>query len=557
MRLLIVALFLGVVSLVGAQVSEVREVKSGNTVRDGGIFNPSQSLKVTLDPAKLGVGASPAADMAVKAQLDRLAKFTDAAQSGLVALRDYQLTRGGGPATARVSDALTLVLNALTLAEQTEVSARIEATVARVEPAQALVASTAVVFQYAEEKTEEIRRSLFATVPAVRVRLVLLRDPDQSRVPDAKFGILPGEESRKALQNFMESLKLPADFAGVTPGGVAEAIANKVKADAVTRFEGLRDRANVLMADYSSQIDRVVAGATGDAKAKWEAIRASLKEIGVQWETLKTDVKGLLEFDLKQANAAVLFEAQLNRVASGVELLISRIKAVEAAVNGALTGLNAAAMQAAAELKAVLVNVLASANQLLKEALVSANDLLRSVALMLNILDDMRVIGETLQDSADGTATFKNTKGTLEGLPTLRSYDQLTIRVESKGDSNPESVYKQVGEDYDIFAWAPNRWDNITALGFYTKSGTEKLGGAPILGQAFKFTNRSMSFQRLRNMMPGVGYSVIALDQDGDGQQEVGIGAMLTLLDDRLVGGYGYNTAGKGTYWYFGYRFRL
>lgn len=49
MRLLIVALFLGVVSLVGAQVSEVREVKSGNTVRDGGIFNPSQSLKVTLD----------------------------------------------------------------------------------------------------------------------------------------------------------------------------------------------------------------------------------------------------------------------------------------------------------------------------------------------------------------------------------------------------------------------------------------------------------------------------------------------------------------------------
>ena len=71
--------------------------------------------------------------------------------------------------------------------------------------------------------------NLKASVPTVQLRIALARDPDQSRVPDAKFGAFPNTTTRDAAKAVLKNLQ---DASGsVTPASALKAVATKYKAD--------------------------------------------------------------------------------------------------------------------------------------------------------------------------------------------------------------------------------------------------------------------------------------------------------------------------------------
>lgn len=545
---------LGILLVSGATaqtvISGVRA--SGREVRPGGIFDPDASITIDLDEARLRKALGlPANDAAVAGDLNALKTLTEASKSGLAALREVERT-GDQLSIDKVSEAFNAIGG---LFRQYGRADRLDRELKAVAPGAGYVLRlTSVYFEEAAQLADEIRIRLRKDVPKVRVRLALARDRDLSRGAEASFGILPGEESRTALSGFLAALELPGDPGAVTPDSLKNALVTRLRGNVETSYAALRPKVDTLAESYSKRIDEVIANSTGAAKTEWESIRTELDAVNVQWSGIKRGVQALTAAPSGSTADLPLFVSRANGLATDVNLLIAGLRAIRTRMDAAIPRLAGNAKGEATALRTLVREAFLAGEGLFKEAFGAAKDGLALAADLFNLVDKLEAIGETVRDAEGGTVTFKNSDGRLGDLPPIRSYDRLRIEVYDKPD-DPANA-KSLGDPYDVHAWRSNRLDNITALGFYTKSDSQ-WAGAPILGQAFKLTARNATFRTNRYLLPGFGYSVMALDQDGDGQTEIGVGAMLTLLDDKLVGGYGYNTSGGGGYWYAGFRFRL
>lgn len=551
MRLMLGLALVGLVGFAHAQpvITEVQEISSGRSVRDGGIFEPSSSLKVKVNVEAIRKKVQRSGDSErFDNRLQMLQTIGNAAGQGLAALNARQ---NGNINTGAVSDALNNAQDALDnrpdLEERLNKIIASSLRTAGSDPNRIYII-TALVFEELIKIGKELEQELLAEVRVLRVRMTLARDPDASRQPEAQFGILPSQESAAKVDALLGQLGVAEGAAGSNPETIRKALLNRMKAQGDTLVNGIKAKAEALVAGYRAKLNTAKGNLTGSAKENWDKIEDKLELIESSWTTIKSDFAAIGE----TSDTAIDFSARVNRIqniwtqANAMKTTLAELpEAIEAAARG-LSGLPKAAAE---ELRTLVANADADVKAFVKDAENVAFNAARAELATLNLIDDYQLIGERLKDLTDGEALFENNDGSLENLPKTRSYDRVRFEVIDGTE--------RVGSPYNVYAWKSGRLDNITALGFSPQKNSNKWESGVVLGQAFKLTDRKASFATNRNLLPGVGYSVMNLDADDDGEFEPGIGLMLTLLDDRIIGGYGYNLAGKGTYWYAGYRFRL
>lgn len=557
MRLLILlGLVLAAPLCAGQQVIErVREIPSGKEVARGGIFDPDAGLRVELNALELRKQLKvPGDDKEVAAVYRRLDAYAQSARKGVAALE--RAATGDPAAIGAVSDALNAVIQALgedNPAIKIKVNARIGA-----EAGGSLDKATRIAFEAASARADELRTQLFQEVPRVDVHLDLSRTTDTSREPDATFGILPGPDSRAALNAFIANFDTQGhNLRNVTPAGVWQGVVGKFKTDALATYNDLKTKADALAQGYAAKADAAAKGFVADspeAKA-WQGVAADAKAVADGWSTTKANAESLLASTAESQEAFNAFVTRANALSASVQDLQAKLTTLSDDLSHAPLPNATDAQRAEADLKKLASDALASAKLFVQQSVGSVGELVQTELAYLGLVDVLKSIAQTSAEARDGGVDFTTVDGRVPGLVPIHSYDRLRVTVQLATPTTGNAA-ADIGGAYDIWAWKRDRIDNVLAVGFYPRKDSNRWSVAPIVGQVYKFTLPSQSFAVNRNL-PGIGYSVALLDQDDDGQQEVGLGAMLSLFDDHLVGGYGYNLSGKGGYWYVGYRFPL
>ena len=550
MRLLTVILAIaGIISAALGQ-SVVASVKaSGRAVSSHGIFDPRSSLEIQLSQTEIArLLAVSADDASVAKDLEDLTKLTELSKTGLRLLPKVAMKDPGA------INELSTTFNAVgEVIRQRGYEDRLNVRLISANSLDPLVL-TKLYFEEANILASEIGSRLAKNLPIVRVKLVLSRDPDKSRQPEQPFGVLPGEDSKKALSDFLGGLNLSQNPSDITPKALRDALVSQYKAKVQAEFGALKVRADDLFDNYKARISTIIAGSDAGQKDAWSNIQTGLDTANETWLKVRTEASELTSSVPSSQSEIEVFIGKASILLADVQTLDARLRGLKTGLDSAIAGIKPGVKADGDAVVALYSSAKSELKKFIDSALTSATSLLNAGLEMLNLVDHLQQIGETYKDTAKGFVRFENSNQQLEGLPAMLSYDEIRVEVYTKPAPPGES--KKVGDSYPIYAWKPGRLDNITALGFYPKHGSNKWSATAILGQTYKFTLPNASFQTNR-MLPGVGYGVTALDLDDDGQTEMGVGGILTLFDDHVVVSYGYNLAGKGTYWCLGYRFRL
>jgi len=251
MRLLILVLSV----LVGAEVAmaqtAVGTVKaSDQSVSRGGIFDPRSSLEITLNPIEidrlLGTNALDKEVADKFRDLEALSKTVDIGQKNLKLVAMNSRDQTAINAVAGSFDEIERLAKKFGYWER--INARIDAS-PEVNP----IYLTEIYLRGAQEVANDIRTSLIKTVPTLRVKLVLSRDPDSSRQPEKPFGVLPGRESKDALGGFLTSLNLASDPGEVSPLSLRDALVRQFRNNAQAKYEQFKGKADGLFDAYKAK----------------------------------------------------------------------------------------------------------------------------------------------------------------------------------------------------------------------------------------------------------------------------------------------------------------
>ncbi len=515
----------------------VIETDSNTNLRNRDLFRPDSGLTVELDGAflqrRLG-DSSQAKELAD--QIEDIYQLSLATNASLAKLKELSETKD--------PEAYTFVLGGIS-----PLFNQVKSILKKRYPNDAKNLSDSInkkgapieenlklIFESASTIADRSSIAINQLMPKVSVRLQLSRDADQSRQPSQPFGVLPNADTVKKVEALQNA------------GGLAstpQTIKQQFTKDASTLIDKARKQFDL----YEQNANAILKG-IGENNATIETINTNLGKVKSSYESLATAVEEVTKDDQSISLAERVSRAALvpSLAQNFVDLLIKQKEGFE--------GLNTEnATQEAEDARTAIVKLLNEIKDSGKTfgdtAWQSAIATLNANLELLNLRAKLEQIGETLQEAKDGKAQFDNNDGSLGGMAKMRSYDEIRISVVQMTDP---AKPVQVGPPFYLIAWQPNRWDNITALGYYRK-GDNKWAAAPIFGQVFKcYSKRKYDDARI---CPGIGYSIMTLDQNDDSQVEVGVGATLSLFDDHIVGGLGYNTSGKGQYWFAGYRVRI
>ncbi|MDR3689774.1 MAG: hypothetical protein P4L46_10380 [Fimbriimonas sp.] len=538
-------------------ISKVAELPSNHAVKRGGVFDPDSGIEVTINPAAVALHIDPAIDAAAAGDIQDLDVLARASADGLSALKAFTMQSG-----ERNMNGLFLQMGKLRPIFMKH-KAFYDSFKRAFDINADLPAQWRFYFQQAPVLAASINDDLKSEIPSVQVQLSLSRDNDLSRTPQVPLGTLPGPQSKEALNQLMTSLGLSNTPGQTTPKDLADALVKKYQADIENDYKDLKNKAEALASGYQGQFKAILDSGDQTAIGAWAPIQANIDGIKAAWMKLEGDADTLLSMTPKSSADVQAFATQFDLVVAEAQTFAGLVQVATNAIGTA--GIKGVQMAQDAEkkIKGLVDAAQTSANLLVEQAKNDVTVVLTSAGTLLGLVDQLTQIGQAFQTTSNGVATFHNSGKGLIGsndgipMPQIVSYDQLTIRVYSNGTRAASGKSVQIGEPYSIYAWKGNRFDTITAVGFFPRANTKHWGYSAIYGQAFKISSHDMSFDRLRFEVPGIGFSVESLDQQGNGTQSLGVGVLVTFFDDRLVGGYGFDTSGNGGYWYVGYRLRL
>ena len=523
------------------------ETDSNTKLQNRDLFRPNSGLTVELDGAFLQRRLSDSSQAAELAdQIEDVYQLTVATNTSLAILKELSEKQSAAERTMKFGDISPLYKQVLKILKKRypddldQLRKNIRASTASLE------VDLNTIFESASTIADRSSIAINKLMPKVSVRLQLSRDPDLSRQPSQPFGVLPSANVSKANDIMNE---LGGTAAATSPQALADGIKNRFLDSMKKQQEEALKKAKNLIDKYEQNANAILKG-LGDNSETIKKVSADLDVVKSSYDSLVTAINAVTEADPSLSLAERASRASLvPSLAQSLNALLIKQKKNFETLN--IDNATKEATESRKAIVAFLNDVEKSAETFGKEEWQSAVNTLNANLELLNLRAKLQQIGETLQEAKDRNVQFDNNDGSLGSMPKMRSYDEIRISVVQMTDP---AKPVQVGPPFYLIAWQPYRCDNITALGYYRK-GDNKWAAAPILGQVYKFySGRDYSKARI---CPGIGYSVMSLDTDDDGQVEVGVGLTLSLFDDHIIGGLGYNTAGKGDYLFAGYRVRI
>ena len=534
----------------------------------------SELLRTRL--AEEGQSASVASELKVAAELSVLAK------EGLAAVenaRAQMLEAGTDQISSQVAGLLKPPLDrALKLSDYTDrINLAVSRGVARLRPGDIPVLSVLnSVFQEVDLIGTEIAALTLGKGSQTSVNFwigaTVSRDFDPTRRRNVPF-------LSELTQQDRENLAAVKEFADKYAGTPSAYLKNAI-ADLRKRVEELITELEVLVkADASlakKQIDDLVKAlkdivsepkpslvtlkqAVNDLKTELDnvasSLRTSLSGLGSVTESRTDALATLGSFDSALAGHLRLFEASslLKAKWEAVQLAVGAVK--EDAGNGGEAAV-AVFEKFVSDLKTHIETSAAKIETNLKGSV-------KNLVSSMGLAEDMRVIAEFVEkgDLEKGYQDI-NFIGDNGKRLDLNAGDKVTIGIKISKAADPPATYE---ESRDLYAYPSGATsDRLFPIVFVQRNDTDSSGNrrrgwrfSPTYMDALKFYKPGRSYAQNKWFTPGFGIAISALDQNGDDAYELGIGAGVTLFDDRLVGGIGFNLQRNQSYAFFGLRLRL
>jgi hypothetical protein len=431
MARLLATCVLGVsIALASAQsvIKEVKELPSGDTISRGGIFNPDSGLSVKLDRSAIP-STQPETDAAVAGQIKDFNMMAKAAKLGLVGLGDFQATGN----IEGVSQSLNAVIEVVRKYPEFYEPLNI-----RMATVTGFIPKARVAFEEATKLAEAKIRELVAKVPVVRVQLILSRNNDLSRIPDAPLGVLPGQESKDALKALMETLK--GSDGGVTFDSMQKALVAKVMADIDSKVAALKTSAAAFITKYEGRVSELELKLRNTPeKDAWNSLKNEILDLKAKFQTFTDQLADLKSKAQAIAGGDLSFET-ISQFSNGIRELeailsagITKYNSIQAQFTSLIALTDVGADAILNEFKNALESAVKDAQTFIEKTVTSAKDVIMSAAAMLNLVDKLEKIDETFKDTTDDTVEFANDDGVLQGMKTaLRSYDEVKIVAMTK-----------------------------------------------------------------------------------------------------------------------------
>lgn len=409
----------------------------------------------------------------------------------------------------------------------------------------------------------------------VRVQVDLYRNGDKSRVPDTDF-LAPADKN--ALQALM---KLRNDLRGmqggdgtrpIDPSNMGKILVRRFEAEYKLVFDKIKGQLQDSIDELNRKLTAIREKITdSEIERQFEEHKRSYQELVNRFQnvldTAKKLSKGMDEADANgnpQSDAALLamWSSQLSSIKTESEKLSTDtrlfVDRFTVWVNNLPTAVKEAIKDLVTDVKKFFVAAGDAIRQLADYAVSEIQAVIRSQIEFLNLVNRLDKIDELTKDDVNGRIELLNKDRQLGSMTSLlTSYDQMIIVI--KAHPSGSGDFEPVGEKdgYRIGVFKNNRWDQLYSLTFSPRIGnSNRWQDGLTYGQVFKKAYFSQPIQR-NQMMPGFGWSMSVLDQNADSVRELGIGVMMSWLDDRLITGYGFNVSEKHWYPYIGYRFRL
>lgn len=591
MKRLTCLVFVSMLAMAVAQsqtvIREVTRVVSGKEIKiSHDVIDTEGSLRIYWDrdalQKKLAEIGTPAD---VGEEIQHAGKLADISRRGVAAVDEFTRAVAADPrqaygaAVAKLGAVLNEAIKAVPNDYQRLQSAFTGAiqTAANDEDRRANIArASAAVFSELAKLSVETYQRTAAKLKATNVNFWVVanasRDQDSTRRREVPFlSPLTGEDI-----DALNSIKSFADNFGGEPSGLLKAelglgqqATKKVISDAkaaletqlqnlksdwqalfdkyrnnqavATELNNLKTAVEALESKFTQSItslqQNLVAIRDGDPDTRSDAI-ARLQEASAALSSARTTVSSLGEFGARVTDVKVAFQKLLDAIGSTGEQAVVDFKAF---VEGLPMRLE--------ELAGAMVGIAKGSIQTLYDA--------------LGIGLHMKLIAGVVQ-AGDPSKEYADLELTSNGAP-LRLYagDEVVVGVKmAKGDTPPASFT----ESRRLYVY-PNRWtsDRIIPIVFTqrddinpnTDTRNRSWKFSPTYMDVFKRYSVNRSADSNRWLTPGLGIAITALDQNGDDSYEIGLGAGLTLFDDRLIAGIGFNTQRSRSYMFFGLRLRL
>ncbi|MBI1332339.1 MAG: hypothetical protein GC165_05620 [Armatimonadetes bacterium] len=556
---LILCCLVAVASADDTAIKSVVETPSKDVLQNGNLLHLGSGFKVTIDKAYLAQHVDPQKTQKLLNQLAVADKLTDYSKDGLSAIKELKDSFSEAPSVGR--------LHRLTVLQK--VAPMYEYVLGKLEQypadAQAIdqqfranlrdpVKQLTIFFEAADTLATKVRTEVDQSLPQAQVRLVQYRTKDTSRIPDQPFGYIPADAEQRVKDLVA---KLAPNATDPQPADLLNGLLSDLKTKAKEGFDKLKGDLDKIAQDFQTKLQAVIDLPQSN-DTKWKDLTVNYQEIVALSGTIKDEVTAL-----SGASGANDATTKARSLLSDLTSLVAKINALALTAKDLAT---ADAITETAQYKALVAltkDIPKEVSDDLQGVVTDITNSVQSVLNLLNLTQDLAAIGQVLSNAdKDGVVTYLCKKGNVligpdgsvgDSSLTLQSYDKLNLSVVVP---NPADATKptEIGQDFDLTVWDTDRWDTVVAVGYYHQTSNHWTN-VPIVGQLHKtYAGRSL---RAAASTPTFGYSLLTVDSDSNGQTEFAVGGLIGLFDDHIVGGYAYNTGGKGAFWYVGYRFAI
>lgn len=534
----------------------------------------SELLRTRL--AEEGQSASVASELKVAAELSVLAK------EGLAAVekaRAQMLEAGTDQVDSQVAGLLKPPLDrALKLSGYTlRINQAVSRGVARVRPGDIPVLSVLnSVFQEVELIGTEVKAMALNKGSQTSVNFwigaTVSRDFDPTRrrnVPFLSELTQQDRENLAAVKEFADKYAgTPSAFLKNTIADLRKRVEELIiqletlaKAEATSAQKEIDDLVKALrdIVDESKPSIVTLKQAVNDLKTELDnvasSLRTSLSGLGSVTESRTDALATLGSFDSALSGHLRLFEAS--------SLLKTKWEAVQLAVGAVKTDAGNKGKEAVEAFEKFVSDLKTHIETSAAKIETTLKGSVKSLVSSMGLAEDMRVIANFVEkgDLEKGYQDI-NFMGDGGKRFDLNAGDKVTIGIKISKAADPPADFE---ESRDLYAYPSGATsDRLFPIVFAQRDDLDSSGNrrrgwrfSPTYMDAIKFYRPGASQATNKWFTPGFGIAISALDQNGDDAYELGLGAGITLLDDRLVGGVGFNLQRNRMYAFFGIRLRL
>jgi predicted transcriptional regulator len=553
-------------------VRRITDTGWGKEMASSGVIGTNSGLILELDMEQLKRYVNLEKLPSIKADYEELQRIQTALTAGEKALADYYAnqTHFAPGRLATVQDVQSF-LNPINLAyvtlynpqQQGALKERIEAAVDRAaiemqrevsmmpQLSQVYLMSAAFreAAEYAREKAFALSQTMRQIAPAgVTIRLRHFREQDDTRRREIRFL----EELNGNDRQILDRINEWAERYGRDPEQVYHKTVEELVAQAKEIAKSLEATYNEKKTEIIAAYDDLQEKLSGSTDDSLEELRERYSKLKQQFDLLKDKLEKVLT-RLQSGNY------DLSNPATGLQQLINDVNPIRDLYRlwqDTVTLAKEIKIQSTGNIQQAAEAVIDKVNGALtamKESFEKAVGLLvklpETMLSWLNLRNTFQQIGEIIEPAAP-RVEFKNVDGRLGILPrSLVSGDEVTLEVFSPTN---ESLFFKRLYAYKM-GWRTDRLFSAIFTERVDKSAW-RIGAA--YSDVFKNgTRKSLEANRLMSI--GLGVTVATLDQNADDSFELGLGAALSFLDDRLIAGYGYNLGLNRSFVYFGLRLQL